>query len=168
MNRIKNFSIRRVASNEAEIVAGHRVRMLRDMGHAPAELRTKLKLSSDRALSAMLASGEYVGWFAVSSAENKVIAGAGVHIKAQLPRISLTENVVTDSPVPLVVNVYTEPAWRSRGVARRLMKHLMAWAFDQKYDRVVLHASVAGRPLYTSLGFEATNQMRWVPAEHNK
>jgi hypothetical protein len=39
----------------------------------------------------------------------------------------------------------------------------MGWAAGQGTDRVVLHASDADRPLYVSLGFEATNEMRWFP-----
>jgi hypothetical protein len=43
------------------------------------------------------------------------------------------------------------------------MKVLIKWATEQGTDRLVLHASDAGRPLYRSLGFEATNEMRWFP-----
>jgi hypothetical protein len=65
--------------------------------------------------------------------------------------------------VPLVVNVYTEPARRHQGVARALMRALMAWSAAKEFDRVVLHASDSGRPLYHSLGFLPTNEMRWSP-----
>jgi len=64
-----------------------------------------------------------------------------------------------------VVNVYTEPEWRGRGIARALMKVLMEWAAGQGADRLVLHASDAGRPLYQSLGFEPTNEMRWFSTQ---
>jgi GNAT superfamily N-acetyltransferase len=65
--------------------------------------------------------------------------------------------------VPLLVNVYTEPQWRRRGIARQLVIALMQWASDKGADQLVLHASDAGRPLYESLGFAATNEMRWSP-----
>jgi GNAT superfamily N-acetyltransferase len=155
-------SIRPVRSNEAAVVARHRMRMFRDMGQVPADLAHPLQQASERALAALLASGDYMGWFAVTASDD-VIAGAGVHIKAQLPRISIAGDRVADSPVPLVVNVYTEPDWRGRGVARRLMRHLMNWAVEQDYERVVLHASDEARPLYVSLDFTATNEMRWHP-----
>jgi predicted GNAT family acetyltransferase len=63
----------------------------------------------------------------------------------------------------LVVNVYTEPEWRQRGIARTLMKTAMEWSVARGFDRMVLHASEAGRPLYASLGFLATNEMGWTP-----
>jgi GNAT superfamily N-acetyltransferase len=60
----------------------------------------------------------------------------------------------------LVVNVFTEPAWRRRGIAELLMRRLLAWAREERLDRVVLHASAEGRPLYERLGFVSTNEMR--------
>ena len=136
--------------------------MFQDMGQVPPHLAAPLREASERALAPLLASGEYVGWFATDAAGD-VIAGAGVHIKPQLPRIALSGDSVAESPAPLVVNVYTEPAWRGRGVARALMQCLMQWAVEQDYERVVLHASDDGRPLYVSLGFTPTNEMRWGP-----
>ena len=55
------------------------------------------------------------------------------------------------------------PDWRGRGITRALMITVMDWASDQGCERVVLHASEAGRALYRALGFEGTNEMRWAP-----
>ena len=159
---MNDYAIRPVASHEAGIVARHRTAMFEDMGEVPEHLAAPLQEASERALSPLLASGEYVGWFATDAA-GEVIAGAGVHIKPQLPRISLSGDSVAESSAPLVVNVSTEPHWRGRGVARALMERLMRWAVEQDYERVVLHASDDGRPLYVSLGFKPTNEMRWGP-----
>jgi GNAT superfamily N-acetyltransferase len=135
--------------------------MFRDMGDVPTEdLARDLLKKSTSALAVLLADGSYVGWLAIDAGGN-VIAGAGVHIKLQLPRISHDHARIEDSPVPLAVNVYTEPQWRGKGIARALMRELMRWASEQGTDRVVLHASDAGRPLYESLGFHSTNEMRW-------
>jgi GNAT superfamily N-acetyltransferase len=59
-----------------------------------------------------------------------IIAGAGLHIKPQLPRISHDGARVVTAPLPLTVNVFTDPAWRGRGIARALMKVLMEWAAE--------------------------------------
>ena len=61
----------------------------------------------------------------------------------------------------LVLNVYTEPAWRRRGLGERLLRHLLAWAESRALASLVLHASPDARPLYERLGFVATgNEMR--------
>jgi GNAT superfamily N-acetyltransferase len=62
----------------------------------------------------------------------------------------------------LVLNVYVERAWRRRGVARRLMQEIFAWASEAGIVRIVLHASADGRALYEALGFVDTNEMRYT------
>jgi hypothetical protein len=37
---------------------------------------------------------------------------------------------------------------------------MIAWCREQGYKTVALHASDEGRPLYESLGFQPTNEMR--------
>ena len=169
MGHVSNYTIRRCTLDDAATIARHRVEMFRDMGDVPTEeLARDLLGKSTSALSVLLADGSYVGWFAID-AGGSVIAGAGVHIKPQLPRISHDHARIEDSPVPLAVNVYTEPQWRGQGIARALMREVMGWASEQGTDRVVLHASDAGRPLYESLGFHSTNEMRWfVPGPNGR
>jgi GNAT superfamily N-acetyltransferase len=158
-----HYHIRSCTRDDAATVARHRVEMFRDMGEIPTDdLARELLEKSTSALVAALADGSYVGWLAVGD-HGKVIAGAGAHIKPQLPRMSHDRARVEMTPVPLIVNVYTERECRGQGVARALMRVLMKWASTAGSDRVVLHASDAGRPLYTSLGFNPTNEMRWFP-----
>lgn len=158
-----DYTIRRATVSDAAAVAVHRVRMFADMGQiTSAALATELRDASTAALPELLRQGAYVGWLAVD-AVGRVIAGAGAHVKPQLPRPSGDGARVVTEAVPLVVNVYTEPEWRGRGVARALMHALLEWAREQRFDRVLLHASDAGRPLYVSLGFVPTNEMRWSP-----
>ena len=62
----------------------------------------------------------------------------------------------------VVVNVFTQPAWRRRGVAAQLMDAVLAWARETRLDSLVLHASSDGPSLYDRLGFVATNEMRFT------
>jgi len=157
------YGIRQATTSDAAIIAHHRVAMFQDMGEVPtAALSTQLLLTSTAALTALFREGSYVGWLAIDAGE-RVIAGAGAQIKSQLPRIAHDGVRVAVMPVALVLNVYTEPAWRKKGIARALMQRIMGWATTEGIDRVLLHASDAGRPLYQSLGFVATNEMRWFP-----
>lgn len=55
-----------------------------------------------------------------------------------------------------VMNVYTEPEYRERGLARRLMKMLLDEAVNMKLDFVELKATESGYKMYKSLGFEDT------------
>jgi GNAT superfamily N-acetyltransferase len=163
MTDTTTYTIRQATIRDAAIIAHHRVAMFRDMGDVPTEaLAAELLSTSTTALTALLGEGLYVGWLATDTSD-RVIAGAGTDVKPQLPRISHDGTRVVTAPLPLVVNVYTEPPWRGKGIARVLMQEVMDWARIQGADRVVLHASAAGRPLYQSLGFMPTNEMRWSP-----
>jgi GNAT superfamily N-acetyltransferase len=162
---MKSYAIRQASVSDAAVVAAHRVAMFRDMGQVPSEaLASGLLSASTVALAELLRAGSYVGWLAINGSDSRVIAGAGVHLKPQLPRISQDGARVVTTSDPLVVNVYTEPDWRRRGVARVLMRTVLAWALDRGLDRLILHASDDGRSLYASLGFVPTNEMRWSAA----
>src|SRR2546426_186392 len=56
--------------------------------------------------------------------------------------------------------MYTDPAYRRRGIARRLMEKMVEWLIGQGFCEVSLNASDFGRPLYEQLGFRPTNEMR--------
>ena len=77
-----------------------------------------------------------------------------------LPRPNEVGTALTVGSEGIVLNVYTELAWRRRGVAELLMRELLAWSRVRGLARLVLHASTEGRPLYEKLGFVATNEMR--------
>lgn len=53
-----------------------------------------------------------------------------------------------------VMNVYTMPEHRRKGIARRLMEALLAEARELGLDFVELKATEDGHSLYKSLGFE--------------
>lgn len=62
-----------------------------------------------------------------------------------------------------LLDVYTVPAYRQRGAARMVVQGIVDIAREMHLPRVELHASAAGRHLYETLGFVATNEMRlWL------
>jgi len=62
----------------------------------------------------------------------------------------------------LVLNVFTEVAWRRHGIAALLMERVLTWARERRLASVVLHASAEGRRLYERLGFAGTNEMQYM------
>ena len=67
----------------------------------------------------------------------------------------------------MVLNVYTRPAFRRQGHARRLMGLMLADARALELSAVDLKATEAGEPLYRSLGFADSGQkyknLTWRP-----
>lgn len=147
------ITIRLATPDDAATIAGHRTGMFLDLGRFDAERAATMTDELIPLFRRMVRSGEYVGWLAVAE-DGTVAAGAGVQLRMLLPR---PETAVTREA--LVVNVYVQPEYRRNGLARRLMIAILDWSREQGIERVVLHASVMGRPLYESLGFAPTNEM---------
>ncbi|HEX6544575.1 MAG TPA: GNAT family N-acetyltransferase [Ktedonobacterales bacterium] len=149
----ESITIRLAIPDEAALVAEHRARMFQDMGRLDAERASTMIEQVTPLVQQMLSSGEYVGWLARDGA-GRVIGGAGVQLRRLLPR---PETSVTREA--LVVNVYVQAAYRRKGLARRLMTAILEWCREQGIERIVLHASEMGRPLYTSLGFAPSGEL---------
>lgn len=58
------------------------------------------------------------------------------------------------------MNVYTEPAQRGQGLARRLVAMALDYCRAEGIPMAALHASDAGRPIYEAMGFSETGEMR--------
>ena len=157
------FTIRRAGPDDIPVMARHRAAMFREMGELPDSLYDPLVTATRQLLTRMVADGEYVGWLAAPNERPaEIVAGAGVQLRTLLPRPTVRSGALRTGSEAIVLNVYTEPAWRRRGAARALMDQVIAWVREQRVGRLVLHASPEGRALYEQLGFEPTNEMRFT------
>ncbi len=148
------YALREGAATDAAVVAAQRRAMFLDMGQTDGD--AALDGMTARFLpwvKARLADGTYRAWFIEHHGE--IVAGAGLWLKpvqpGGLPRWSATSS--TSTPIR---------ATRGKGLARRLMVAITTWCRDAGLDVVELHASNQGRPIYESLGFAATNEMRLI------
>ena len=156
------FRIRRATVQDAGIVAWHRARMFQDMGDVSRDAFETLRAKARVRLKEWLDSGDYVGWLATPADQPEmVVGGAGVQLQPILPR-PVNASTVGEGLQGTVVNVFTEPQWRRRGIAGLLMKEIITWSKNERLDRLLLHASDEGRSLYERLGFIAGNEMRFV------
>ena len=157
--------IRRITGVDVPTIARHRAQMFSDMGSLPADLYQPLMQEAATYLEGAVARGEYVGWFACPvGSPGEVVAGAGVQLRRTLPH-SIEANGrrrLVQGRQGIVLNVFTEKAWRRRGVAELLMKTVLEWARAERLDTLVLHAAPEGRHLYEKLGFRQTNEMRYT------
>ncbi len=150
----RDYVIRRATVADAAVIGHHRAGMFRDMGLIADDEVAALRAASCTYLLAALADGTYSGW--VAEVQGDVVAGGGAMIRCLMPRPGYPHG----DEEAYVLNVYTEPEHRRRGLARRLMQEILAWCHARGMTRIALHASDDGRPLYESLGFVQTNEMR--------
>jgi GNAT superfamily N-acetyltransferase len=157
----EKFQIRRATPQDAEIIAWHRARMFQDMGELSVAFEALRTMARPR-IEEWLERGEYVGWLASCAPKpDVIIGGAGVCLHRILPR-PRKQSGVSEGQQATIVNVFTEPEWRKRGVAALLLKEIIKWSNTESLDRLVLHASEEGRSLYDKLGFVSNNEMRFI------
>lgn len=136
--------------------------MFREMGAIQPQLEESLREASAAYFMAAIPTGEYVGWIASPPDGSAPVAGAGVQLRSLLPRPNVAGDGLLLGREGLVLNVYTVPSWRRRGVAQHLMDTIVTWAAEVGIVRLVLSASPAGRSLYEKMGFVATRDMSYT------
>ena len=157
------LSIRRATAADAGVLARHRADMFRDMGQLNDGLRDTLVEAARAYFAAAIPDGRYIAWLAEAGGE--VVGGAGLQLRELLPRPAPGGSRLVGGPQGLIMNVFTERAWRRRGVAAALLRELLRWCRASGIESLVLHASADGRPLYEKLGFTPTNEMRYARDE---
>jgi GNAT superfamily N-acetyltransferase len=154
--------IRRATVRDADIISWHRARMFQDMGDVSGEAFEILREKARSRLAQWIDKGNYVGWLAAPIDKLElVVAGAGVQLQPILPR-PVDVSTIGEGRQGTIVNVFTEPQWRRRGIAGLLIQEIIIWSRNEQLDRLILHASDEGRSIYEKLGFVAANEMRYV------
>jgi len=151
--RAQTITIREGTVADIPEIARHRRRMCEDMNYTDDHaLSTMVSLTADY-LKKAIPEGSFRSWLACD--DGRIVAGGAVVIS---PWPSHAYDL--DCRRAMILNVYTEPEYRRRGIARQIMEAIIAWCQQQGFARVSLHASEHGRPLYESLGFVDSNEMR--------
>lgn len=93
-----------------------------------------------------LGSGEHVAYLVF---DGEVLAGAGgISFYRLLPTY---HNPTGENGY--IMNMYTRPAYRRRGIAYKTLDLLVAAARERGVSRITLEATRMGRPLYEKYGF---------------
>jgi GNAT superfamily N-acetyltransferase len=145
--------IRKAGIDDLQHLLHHRRAMFEDMGESSAYLDRTERASSEYFREALTA-GTYQAWVC-ETPEGEVIGGGGI-VLSEWPGFPGEGR----GQRATILNMYTKPKSRRRGIARRLMETMIAWCRAEGFASVSLHASRFGRPLYEALGFEPTNEMR--------
>ena len=151
---MNGYTIRPATIEDLEIVLHHRRRMFEDMGYTDAAGLDQMVASSRGFLGKGLVQDSYHGWLVAAPSSREIIAGGGVIDLDFQPH-----PVVPGRTRSWIVNMYTEPEHRRKGLARWIVETIVAWCRESGLPAVFLHASDDGKPLYTGLGFKPTSEM---------
>ncbi len=145
--------IRQATPDDIPALLRHRQGMYEDMGYNDPVALAAMVSTCKPYLAAALANGTLHGWLACVG--DQIVAG-GVVLINPWPSHPYDGQCRRAT----ILNLYTNPPFRRQGIARRLMQTMIDWCREEGFVHVTLHASDKGRPLYESLGFESTNEMR--------
>jgi GNAT superfamily N-acetyltransferase len=147
------ITIREAKPADIPEIVRQRRRMYEDMHYNDAAALEKMSTLAAEYLAQAIPDGSFRAWLACDG--NRAAAGGAV-ILTQWP----AHPYDLECRRATILNVYTYPEYRLRGIARQLMRTMIAWCKRAGLARITLHASEDGRHLYESLGFEPSNEMR--------
>ena len=148
------LSVRKAGLRDLDDLVIQRREMWKALGIRNNELHAKGDRVYKRWARARLKNNELIAWV-VKSSDGRVAGGGCVWLQSVQPRPH-RESMVQ----PYLLSMYTEPAFRRRGVASMVVKEAIDWCRRNKYERLMLHSSEMGRKVYSNLGFKRTWEMR--------
>jgi GNAT superfamily N-acetyltransferase len=99
-----------------------------------------------RYFSTTVPAGEFIAHLA--EVDGRGVATSGLIVRQNPPSAKNREGREA-----FVLNVFTLPAWRGRGIATAQLERTIAAARDARCGRVVLHAAQRAVPIYLRAGF---------------
>lgn len=138
---------------DAALIAGHRRAMFASMSGFDEAVLDAVRRASEPWTARMIDKGNYLGW--ITEDKGRPIASAGMLILDWPPH----PFDPTGESRAYLLNVFVEPDYRRRGLARALIELSLAEARRREIRVVSLHASLEGAALYAQLGFKTTNEM---------
>jgi len=153
---LRGFRLRLATARDTDLLVAHRRKMWEAIGgRSVADLDCADPVYR-RWLLRELRRGNFLG-FLVERARDRAVAGSGaIWLVPSQPR----PGPLGRERMPYILSMFTDPAYRGRGVASRIVRAQVRWAEANGYSRIFLHASAMGRSVYAALGFVPGNEMR--------
>lgn len=148
------FEIRMGGPEDLVVLVSHRLRMFYEIKPDREVYLEDYEKVTRAWITEKVKDSNFVSFIAETK-EGKIAGSGCILIKEDQPR---PEKLVLS--VPYLLSMYTEPEYRSKGVASLIIQRAISWAKAQGFDRMDLHGSPMGRSLYEKFGFKQTNEMR--------
>lgn len=139
--------VRRAALDDVEALVRLRVALLREMGAVDEAGVPSLAGAIRRYLVADLPTERFLAWVGVDGAG--VVVACGGLVFLQKPPSPGNHS----GREAYIMNMYTAPEWRGRGLATRMFATIVGHAREAGAELVRLHATEDGRAIYERGGF---------------
>ncbi|HOP10085.1 MAG TPA: GNAT family N-acetyltransferase [Oscillospiraceae bacterium] len=137
------------AMSDLHALAAMRIRMIEEEHPLPDGQKRLISENTKQFLFDEISKDTAVVWTAVFSEQ---LIGMGTVNFFSLPPNDWCLNGKT----AYIGNLYVLPEFRRKGIASELLSRLNEEAKKRECQRILLHTTEAGRPLYEKFGFEAS------------
>lgn len=151
--RLINF--REASSDEDSLIAEHFYKLLRDNDVPPSSIRSNWLEITLQFIAQVRTQQSYKAF--VAEIDNDVVGSTSCQLFEGLYPHILEEDY---RKYGYIWGVYVEPPYRSQGIGKKLTTLACDYLKSINCTRVILHASPSGKPVYSSLGFIESNEMR--------
>ena len=152
------LTYKRAALEDIALLTETRVTVLRAANRLPEDAdMEEVRRQSERYYRRALADGSHAAWLVLDG--GRFVGAGGVSFYQIMP----TCHNPTGTRA-YVMNVYTAPAYRRRGIAYRTLDLLVREARARGVTAISLEATDMGRPLYEKYGFVPMENEMQLPA----
>lgn len=154
MQTAKNISIREANIEEEILIAKHFYKMWLDIGITKEAIEENWQETILKFIENARQNLSYQAF--IAEVDGIIIGSASCQLYA-----GLHPNVIKSNHDQrgYIWGVYVEPIHRRKGIAKQLTNTAVDYLKNIGCKRVILNASPAGKPVYTSLGFVESNTM---------
>jgi len=142
------IELKKVGIEHLKILVDLRIEFIKDI-HPEIDLKLleKIKKTTFTYFNELINNNSYIGFMGTNeNSENVCTAGLLIYY---LPPLN-NENY---RKIGHVLNFYTKPAYRKKGIGLKLMNFIKNTAKDEKINRLVLNSTKMGFPIYKKAGF---------------
>jgi GNAT superfamily N-acetyltransferase len=150
------LTTREASLADVQLITSHRHAMFAAMPAPNLPVLDAMSSAFEPWVRRRITEGKYLGW--IVEEDGRVAGSAGLLI-LDWPPHALHPN---QDRRAYLLNVFVEPAFRRRGIARGLIERCLAEARLLGIRVVTLHASEAGRSVYQAFGFRPTSEMMYI------
>jgi GNAT superfamily N-acetyltransferase len=155
------FAIRKANLDDLDCLIEMRLALLREVGYVAEDSHDIDELidAQRRYFTEELASGKYVGFAA--DVNGNLVGTGGLVFLHRPPYRGNASGLET-----YLMNVYTIPEWRGRGIATAVVAEILAFARRSGTRRVWLHAQPEASGLYQKAG-SCIKTRKWRSSSNN-
>jgi len=135
--------------SDVQALSQMRLSMLCDEVDYSDKLKSLIRNNTAQFIENGLTDGSFVSWVAVDGDSDTIVSMGCVNFFSLPPN-----DWCPGGKTAYVGNMYTLPDYRRRGIATRILTHIIDEAKSRSCERILLHSTDIGRKLYEKFGFD--------------